>query len=61
MFLRSEDALDGGVAVPIETMWRLTQPWYADRLSPDFRRRSLREYQAMLTGVGLVGEFWELQ
>ena len=40
-------------------MWRLTQPWYGDRLDPNFqRRRGVEEYQAMLSDVGLTGEFW---
>ena len=61
MFLRSEaaSAAPEGVAT-LEQMWELTRRWYADRLDPDFRRRSPQEYQRMFDEVGLTSDFWAL-
>jgi hypothetical protein len=41
-------------------MWALVRPWYAGRLSADWRGRSVREAQAILDEVGLRGDFWAL-
>jgi hypothetical protein len=41
-------------------MWALVQPWYAGRLSGDWRGRSTDEARAILDGVGLTGPFWRL-
>lgn len=51
---------EGGRAVPLGVMWDLTRMWYSDRLDPDFQRRGIDEYQAMLTAVGLTDDFWQL-
>jgi len=40
--------------------WRLAQEWYRDRLSPDWRPKTVPEAQAAFAGIGLVGEFWRL-
>lgn len=50
-----------GEVVPIETLWRLSKPWYADRLDPNWRRKPVPEAQAILESVGLMGEFWDLR
>jgi hypothetical protein len=49
-----------GQVVPARTMWRLAQPWYGDRLSPNWSRRSSVEGQEILNQVGLTGRFWSL-
>ena len=49
-----------GAVVPLETVWRLARAWYADPRDPRWRPRSRDESQAVLTSVGLTGEFWEL-
>ena len=41
-------------------MWRLTRDWYGDRLAPEFRPKAAAELQEVLTGVGLVSDFWQL-
>lgn len=46
--------------MPLAVAWRLALAWYADRLDPDWRRRTLSEVQALFAGLGLVGEFWRL-
>ena len=50
----------GGTMSP-EQCWRLALVWYADKLSPDWRRKTLEEAEAALAGVGLTGPFWSLR
>jgi hypothetical protein len=67
---RSEEHIDrwraardlpfGGTMTP-EQCWRLAQAWYADKLSPTWRRKTLDEAEATLAGVGLTGPFWSLR
>lgn len=44
-----------------EQCWRLAQAWYADKLNPDWRRKTLEESEAMLAGIGLTEPFWSLR
>jgi hypothetical protein len=46
--------------VPLDTAWELAKAWYHDRVSAEWRRKTLEEAQAVFEGVGLVGEFWRL-
>ncbi len=52
--------LERGAVFPLETCWRLADAWYADRLAPDWRRRTLDEAEALFAELGLVGDFWRL-
>jgi hypothetical protein len=49
-----------GAILQLETVWRLAKAWYADPRKPDWRPRARVESQAVLTSVGLTGEFWTL-
>ena len=49
-----------GATLRFEQMWALVQPWYAGRLSPEWRGRSADEAQSIIDGVGLAGEFWRV-
>ena len=69
LLFRSEEHIDrwcasevarGGTMSP-EQCWRLAQAWYADKVSPDWRRKSLEEAEAILAGIGLTGPFWSLR
>jgi hypothetical protein len=42
-------------------MWRLADAWYKDRLSPDWRRKTAEEAEAVFAEIGLVGPFWQLR
>ena len=42
------------------TVWRLAQPWYGDRLDPDWSPRTAAAAQRLLTQAGLTGDFWRL-
>jgi hypothetical protein len=50
-----------GAVFGAEQMLRLAQAWYADRLSPTWRRRTPDEAEALFAELGLTGEFWRLR
>lgn len=52
--------LMGGGFMTVEQQWELSRTWYAGRLEPGFRRRTLDEAQAVLEGIGLTDPFWSL-
>ena len=43
------------------TTLRLGTIWYGDKQSPDWRRKTLDEAEAVFTELGLVGDFWRLR
>lgn len=50
-----------GATLTLEQQWELARLWYADRMSPEWRRRNPEEAEAALARVGLTGDFWRLQ
>ena len=70
LLFRSEEHLDrwcafselprGGTMSP-EQCWQLALAWYADKLNPDWRRKTLDEAEAALADVGLTEPFWSLR
>jgi hypothetical protein len=50
-----------GTVIPLDTVLRLARAWYDDPRSPQWRRRTRDESQAILSSVGLTGEFWQLR
>jgi len=55
-----EDGLGRGGTMTVEQGWRLGRDWYADRLSPAWRRRSAEEAHELFESIGLTGPFWRL-
>ena len=49
-----------GAFLTLEQQWQLSRTWYAGRLEPDWRRRTVEQAQAVLDGIGLTGAFWSL-
>jgi hypothetical protein len=49
-----------GAVFGIEQAWELGRVWYADKLSPDWRRATPAEAEATFARAGLVGDFWRL-
>jgi hypothetical protein len=49
-----------GGTLNLEQGWRLAQEWYGDRLSPQWRAKTVVEAEASFAAIGLVGEFWKL-
>jgi hypothetical protein len=50
-----------GATLTVENVWRLAQGWYGNKMDPDWRRFTLDEAQAVLTGLELTGPFWSLR
>jgi hypothetical protein len=50
-----------GTTLTLEQQWELARRWYADRLSPEWRRRTPEEAEALFAEVGLTGQFWRFQ
>ena len=44
----------------LPTLWKLAQPWYGDRLDPDWQPHSREHNQSLLDSCGLTGPFWRL-
>lgn len=50
-----------GASVPLDRLWRLTGPWYADRLNEDWRPKAPEAIERLLTEAGLTGDFWRVR
>jgi hypothetical protein len=49
----------GATLTPLQA-WRLATAWFHDRLSPEWRRKTPEEAQAVFDGIGFTGPFWDL-
>jgi hypothetical protein len=45
--------------VALSQLWRLSQAWYANRLTPEARRPAPAEMAGIFRGIGLEGSFWD--
>ncbi len=59
-WLESRGAARGATMTPVQG-WQLARAWFADRLSPEWRRKTPDEAQAVFESVGLTGPFWRLE
>jgi hypothetical protein len=50
-----------GAVVPLEQVWRLAGPWYADRLDETWSPRMPEAMERILNEAGLTGEFWRVR
>jgi hypothetical protein len=50
-----------GNTFSLEQAWQLGHLWYSNKLSPDWRRATPEEAQALFSDIGLIGDFWRLQ
>ena len=50
-----------GTSVPLDRLWRLSGPWYADRLNEDWRPKTPEVMERLLTEAGLTGDFWRVR
>ncbi|HEY6971799.1 MAG TPA: hypothetical protein VJA94_21490 [Candidatus Angelobacter sp.] len=69
LLFRSEDHIDRwcnawhlprGATLSVDQASQLADRWYSDRLSPQFRRKTVEEAHAIFASLGLTGEFWKL-
>ena len=44
----------------VETCWRLSQLWYADRMQVDWQAKSAATIKRIFDSVGLIEDFWSL-
>jgi hypothetical protein len=47
-----------GKTLPLQKTWELSEAWYGNRLSPDYRGRTAEQIREVFDGVGLRDEFW---
>lgn len=47
-----------GELLPFEQVWELSKLWYQDRLSPEFKGRSIAEAHKIFEKLGLNTDFW---
>lgn len=56
-----QSGLERGGSMSPATALRLGTAWYADKLQPEWRRKTAEEAEAVFTELGLVGDFWRLR
>ncbi|HUF52778.1 MAG TPA: hypothetical protein VMR52_03250 [Dehalococcoidia bacterium] len=49
-----------GSIFTVDQGWSMARIWYGDRLSPEYRRPSAAEAEAIFAKLGLGGDFWKL-
>jgi hypothetical protein len=49
-----------GGTIAVTKLAELAQAWWDDRLSSDWLPHTREQNQAILDGLGLTGEFWQL-
>jgi hypothetical protein len=69
LFFRSEEFLDEwlaerktqrGAVLSIPHIWDLSQRWYRQRMSPEYRGRTMEQIQEIFKAAGLTSEFWQM-
>ena len=69
LFFRSEESLDEwlesrraarGATLSIDALWELTQRWYQNRMSPEYRGRTAAQVQEIFRELGLTSPFWQV-
>ena len=70
LFFRSEELLDQwlraahlerGTVLSIPELWGLSQRWYQDRISPDYRGRKPEEVERIFNEAGLTSAYWQVK
>jgi Alkylmercury lyase len=55
----ARDLVRGALVTPEQT-WQLAYGWYKEKVSPDWRRHTVDETEALLESIGLTGPFWNV-
>jgi len=50
-----------GALLSLDQAWQLGQRWYADRLAPTWRRKTIDEVERLFSALGLRGPFWRFR
>jgi hypothetical protein len=48
-----------GAILAVPQACNLGRTWYADRLDPNWRRKTKEETEAIFTSLGLTSDFWK--
>ena len=56
----ARDLVRGALVTPQQT-WQLAHGWYQHKVSPEWRRHTVEETEALLSSIGLTGPFWNLR
>jgi hypothetical protein len=68
LFFRSEESLKQwleskqlkrAAVFSLPQIWDLSQRWYHNRMSPDYRGRTADQVQEIFEEAGLTSEFWK--
>jgi hypothetical protein len=51
---------ESGATISAAKLSELAYAWWHDRIAPDWAPHTRAQNQAILEGLGLVGEFWRL-
>jgi hypothetical protein len=54
------DGRPAGATLSVTKLSELAHAWWGDRLDDDWRPHSRDQNQAILDGLGLQGDFWQL-
>jgi hypothetical protein len=57
----SQWARPRGDTLSLAQGWNLAKLWYGDRLSAEWKAKSIEQAESTFAEVGLVGEFWRLR
>jgi hypothetical protein len=50
--------LPRGATLTLEQAWKLGNAWYRNRMSVDWRRRTVEEAHELFRSLGLTSDFW---
>ena len=50
--------MPGGEMLSPQQVWELSRVWYHDRLSPDYRGRTVAQVEAIFRALSLTSGFW---
>ena len=69
LFFRSEEKLNRwleskraarGASLSMDRIWELSRRWYHNRMSPEYRGRTVEQAQAIFSELGLTSAFWQV-
>ena len=50
-----------GALLSLDQAWQLGRTWYADRMAPTWRRKTIDEVERLFGALGLRGSFWRFR
>jgi len=60
-WLASQGVKEHGAVLSIPKLWELSQHWYQDRISSDYRGRKPEEVEMIFKEAGLTSEYWQVK